>query len=130
MWPPGVLECIGGTPALLVCLLGLPLLVVVVVVLALLLVLRRGSGLTLLLPLLLFGAASRVFEDRGHVLRPVWLGLVLWFIGRLYSRGGPVLGWCKFCASGMRSLSVRFLLSLLFHCPFRVAALLPSVGWL
>ena len=125
MLPSGGLECVGGAPALLDLLL-----VVVVIVLALLLIQKRGSGLALLLPLLLFEAASRVFEDRGHVRRPVWLGLVLRFIGRLGSRGGLMLGWCKFCASGIRSLSVRFLLSLLFRCPFRVTALLPSVGWL
>ena len=128
MWPPGDLECVGSAPVLLDLLLGLLLLVIVV--LALLLVQKRGSSLTLLLPLLLFVVASRVFEDKGHVPRPLGLGLVLRFIGRLGSRGGPMLGWCKFCASGIRSFSVRFLLSLLFRCPFRVTALLPSVGWL
>ena len=76
MWPLGVLECVGGVPVLLIRLLGIPLLAVAVVVLALLLVLRRGLGLTLLLPLLLFRVASRVFDGRGHVPRPLWLGLV------------------------------------------------------
>ena len=75
MWLRGVLERIGGAPALIVLLLRL-LLAVAVVVLALLLVLRRGSGLTLLLPPLLLGAVSRVFDGRGHVRHPVWLGLV------------------------------------------------------
>ena len=76
MWPLGVLECVGGAPVRIVRLLGLLLLAVAVVVLALLLVLRRGSGLTLLLPLQLCGTTRRVFDGRGHVPRPVWLGLV------------------------------------------------------
>ena len=76
MWLCGVLEHVGGAPASIILLLGLLLLAVAVVVLALLLVLGRGSVLTLLLPPLLFGAASRVFDGRGHVPRLVWLGLV------------------------------------------------------
>ena len=52
--------------------------------------------MTLLLPLLLFEAARRVFEDRGHVPRPVWLGLVLQFIGRHGSLGGQCLGGASF----------------------------------
>ena len=75
MWLRVVLERVRNTPALIVLLLGLLLLAVAVVVLALL-VLRRGSVLTLMLPPLLFGAASRVFDGRVHVPRPVWLGLV------------------------------------------------------
>ena len=55
---------------------GLLLLAVAVVVLALLFVLRKESVLTLLLSPLLFRAASRVFNCRGHVPHPVWLGLV------------------------------------------------------
>ena len=117
MWLRWVLERVGGAPALIVLLLGLLLLAVAIVVLALLLVLRRGSGLTLLLPPLLLGAVSRVFDGRGHVPHPVW------FVGRLGRRGGPMLGWCRFCTSGIRSLSALFLLS---HVPLPLLSYSPS----
>ena len=76
MWPHGVLVRVGGTPVLTALLIGLLLVAVAVVVLTLLLVLRRESVSTLLLPLLLFGVVSRVFNGRGHAPRPMWWGLV------------------------------------------------------
>ena len=46
------------------------------------------------------------------------------------SRGEPMLGWCRSCATGIGPLFVRGPLSPLFRSPYRATAPSPSGGWL
>ena len=122
MSPPTGLVLAVADLVLLVLRLGHRLRVAVVGTRVLLPGLPRESGSTLRLLLQGFseiGAMSLVSQGRGCLVAH-------WGFG---SRGEPMPGWFRFSVLGIRSLSNRDPLSLMFRSPFPATAPIPSEGW-